>query len=69
MTKRAATTKAVLRRAIDCLFEGATRAGWPVGSFKIVVDGGKVEFLPIAANAPLDDAAEMERRIRGAFEE
>jgi hypothetical protein len=65
MTARAKVKQADVARVV----RGAIRGGLPVGSFKIVVEGGRVEVLPLAANAPSDDAAEMERRMRGAFGE
>jgi hypothetical protein len=48
---------------------GALRAGLPAGSFSIEVVDGVVRLLPIAANAPSDDAAEMARRMREQFGE
>lgn len=63
MTRRAAFSQADVTR----LVRGAIKGGLPVGSFKVVVEGGKPVLLPIAANAPSDDASEMERRMREAF--
>lgn len=52
---------------VTCLVRGAIRGGWPVGSFKVVVENGHPALLPIAANSSSDDAAEMARRMREAF--
>lgn len=63
MSRRATFTQAEYARAIA----GAIRGGLPVGSFKVVVENGALAILPIAANAPSDDAQDMERRMREAF--
>lgn len=65
MTRRAAFKQVDIKRAI----KGALDAGLPVGAFKIVVENGALTVLPIAANAAPDDAADMERRMRDAFNE
>lgn len=63
MTKRATVRQADVARVV----RGALAAGLPVGSFSVEVVDGIVRLLPIAANAPSDDAAEMARRMREAF--
>ena len=63
MTKRAAFRQADVTR----LVRGALAAGLPVGSFKVAVENGAPVLLPLAANEPLDDAADAARRIREAF--
>lgn len=65
MTKPAAFRQADVTR----LVRGALNAGLPVGSFKVVVENGRAELLPIAANTPSDAASEAERRMREAFGE
>lgn len=67
MTKPAAMRKADVSRLVSGAFEGAIRAGLAVGTFKVVVEGNRAEVLPIAANAPSDDANELSRRMREAF--
>jgi hypothetical protein len=64
MTRRAAFREADVRR----LVKGAISAGLPAGSFVVKVVGDELQLLPIAANAPSDDGAEMARRMREAFE-
>ncbi len=66
------TAKAAMRQSeITRLFKGAFKAaqdfGLPVGSYEIRVENGGARILPLAANEPLDDAAEMGRRIEEAF--
>lgn len=63
MTARAAFKQADVTR----LVKGALKGGLPVGSFKVGVENGQPVLLPLAANEPSDDAAEMERRMREAF--
>lgn len=63
MTKRATFSQADVTR----LAKGALKAGLPVGSFKIVVEGTQISLLPIAANGPSDDDADLARRMREAF--
>jgi hypothetical protein len=63
MTKRAAFKQSDIARAI----RGALQGGLPVGSFKVTVENGLPVILPVAANAPLNDADDMERRMRDAF--
>jgi hypothetical protein len=65
MTARAQIRQADVARVV----RGALKAGLPVGSFSVEVVDGIVRLLPIAANAPSDDAADMERRMREAFGE
>lgn len=65
MTKPAAFRQSDVTR----LVRGAIKGGLPVGSFKVVVENGQPVLLPLAANAPSDDAADMERRMREAFGE
>lgn len=65
MTKPAAFKQSDVSRAV----RGALRGGLPVGSFKVVVEGARIELLPVAANAPSDAAAEAEQRMREAFGE
>lgn len=65
MTKPAAFRQADVTR----LIRGALKGGLPVGSFTVVVENGLPKLVPVAANAPLNDAEEIERRIRGAFSE
>jgi hypothetical protein len=49
------------------VIRGALSAGLPAGSFSVEVVDGVVRLLPLAANAPLNEADEMERRMRDAF--
>lgn len=64
------TAKARVRQAdVARVVRGAVRGGLPVGSFKVVVEGDRVELLPVAANTPSDAAAEAERRMKEAFGE
>jgi hypothetical protein len=65
MTRRAPFKQSDVTR----LAKGALKAGLPVGSFKIVVEGGVVTLLPLTANDPSDAAADAERRMRDAFGE
>lgn len=65
MTRRAAIRQADVARVV----RGALRGGMPPGSFAVKVVDGEVHLLPIAANEPSDDAAEMARRMREAFGE
>lgn len=67
MTRRAAVRQADIRRQARGLMMAARDTGLPVGAFKIVVEDGRVELLPIAANAPSDPAADAARRMREAF--
>jgi hypothetical protein len=63
MTKRAPFKQSDVTR----LIRGAIAAGLPVGSFKIVVEEGRLALLPVAANEPSDPYAESAKRIRKAF--
>lgn len=64
------TQRAAFRQSdVSRLVRGALKGGLPVGSFKIAVENGQPVLLPIAANAPLDDAADVERRMKDAFGE
>lgn len=65
MTKRAEIRQADVSRVV----RGAIRAGLPVGSFSVEVRNGVVRLLPTAANQPLNDADDMERRMKDAFGE
>jgi hypothetical protein len=49
------------------LVKGAIKGGWPVGSFKISMENGYPELVPVAANTSSDPAADAARRIREAF--
>lgn len=67
MTARAAITASEIKRRFRAVVEGARAMGWADGSYTVeIVDNG-VRVLPIAANAPSDDAQDMERRMREAF--
>lgn len=51
MTRRSAPTQADIRRTV----KGVIEAGMPVGSFKVVVEDGRLTILPIAqAEAPVE---------------
>ena len=63
MTASAKVKQADVARVI----RGALSAGLPAGSFSVEVVDGVVRLLPLAANAPLNEADEMERRMRDAF--
>lgn len=63
MTKRAVIRQADVARVV----RGALAGGLPAGSFAVEVVDGAVRLLPIAANAPSDDADELSRRMREAF--
>lgn len=63
MTAPAKVKQADVARVI----RGALSAGLPAGSFSVEVVDGVVRLLPLAANAPLNEADEMERRMRDAF--
>jgi hypothetical protein len=63
MSRRAAFLQADVKR----LVKGALAAGLPADSFVVKVVGDELQLLPIAANPPSDDAAEMARRMREAF--
>jgi hypothetical protein len=67
MTRRAVMRQADVRRLVKGAVEGARAAGWPDGSYSVEIVDGRVKVLPIAANAPSDDAADMAERIRRAF--
>jgi hypothetical protein len=65
VTRRAAVRQADVSRVIS----GALKAGLPAGSFSVEVVQGVVRLLPIAANGPLNDADDIERRMKDAFGE
>ena len=65
MTPRAQVRQSDVARVV----RGAIKGGWAQGTFSVEVVDGIVRLLPIAANAPSDDAADMERRMREAFGE
>ena len=50
-------------RQIDLvrLIRGAEAAGWPRGSFRVVVEGARVTLEPV--DPSFDEAAEIARRI------
>ena len=56
MTKRAAFRTADVTR----LVRGAIRGGLPVGSFKVVVDNGRLALLPASDADALPSAEEAE---------
>lgn len=60
MTRRAAFRQADLSRAL----KEAKKVG-----FQLKVVDGEFHFLPTAANAPLNEAEDAERRMRDAFGE
>ncbi len=64
MSRRAPFTQLDVKR----LVKGAIAAGMPEGSFLVKVTRDELQLLPIAANAPSDDAADMARRMREAFD-
>ena len=57
---RAQVKQADITRAIKAV----ENAGWPRGSFKVVVEGAAITVLPI--DAEVDDAAALGRRIEEA---
>jgi hypothetical protein len=62
------TTAARFKQSeVTRLVKGAIKGGWPVGSFKVVVENGQPALVPVAANASSDPAADAARRIREAF--
>lgn len=63
MTTRARYSQADVSR----LVKGAIKGGWPVGTFKVVVENGEPALVPVAANTSSDPAADAARRIREAF--
>ncbi len=67
MSRRAVMRQAEVRRLFKGAVEGARAVGWPDGSYRLKIVDGCVEVLPIAANGPSDDAADMAERIRRAF--
>lgn len=60
---------AVRTNDVARMIAGALKGGLPVGSFKVVVENGLPVILPLAANAPLNEAEDAERRMRDAFGE
>jgi hypothetical protein len=65
MTRRAAFRQADVARAI----RGAIAGGLQPGTFRIDIEGDRISILPIAANGPSDDAADLELQMREAFGE
>lgn len=65
MTKRAPFHQSDVSRAV----RGALKAGLPLGSFSVEIVAGTVRILPIATEAPKNDALEAERLMREAFGE
>ena len=62
MTKRTTFSQADVARAI----RGALKGGLAPGSFKVEIEDGKITISPFT-DAPLDEAADMARRMRKAF--
>lgn len=60
MTKRAIFRKADLNRAVEVAKEHG---------FQVIVEGGTIRLLPIAANSPANAVDDDERRMREAFGE
>ena len=59
-------TRATFKQAdVTKIAKGLQNAGWPVGSFKVVIEGGVITALPIDAAA--DDGAALGRRIEDAY--
>lgn len=69
MTRRAAFSQADVSRAIAGAMKAARKAGLPADFYRLEIVDGKISLLPNAANAPLNDADEMERRMKDAFGE
>lgn len=63
MMARVAFKQAEVTRMI----KGAIAAGLPPGSFKVVHKDGELSLLPTDAADPLDEAADLERRMKDAF--
>lgn len=63
------TRAAGIRKAdIANLISGAIKGGWPVGSFKLVVENGAPTLLP-ANGGHVSAADDCERRMKEAFGE
>lgn len=64
------TARARFRQSeVTRLVKGALKGGLPVGSFKLSLENGYPELVPIAANTSSDPYADSARRIREAFGE
>lgn len=60
---KAAFTQADLTRA----FKALRAAGIPVGAYEVHVDKDGLHLLPANSNGARDAAADLGKRIRGAF--
>jgi hypothetical protein len=58
---RAAVRQADIVRAVKAM----EAAGWARGSFKVVIEGARIEVLPLDADR--DEAADIGRRIEDAL--
>jgi hypothetical protein len=59
-------TRALVRAAdITRAVKALENAGWPRGSFKVIVEGSAITLLPIDAAA--DEDAELARRMEEVF--
>lgn len=67
MSRSGAVLKADVRRAVQGALEGIIAAGLSPDNFEIIHKNGELHVLPANANAPLDDAADLERRMKDAF--
>ena len=61
MTRPAPVRQADITRALKAM----EAAGYAKGSFKVIIDGARLELLPIDAAA--DEAGDIERRMEEAF--
>jgi hypothetical protein len=62
---RARRTTPFRQADVTRAIKSAENAGWPRGSFQVVITEGKIVLLPIDAAA--DEAADLERRMAEAF--